>query len=56
MVACIFGKTSYVATFPLEQHRTDNSEWHTTICLPEVFGEILYMNREKTILQKQCCM
>jgi len=33
-----FGKTSHVATVPLEQLRTVNSEWCTTVCLPEVFG------------------
>ena len=33
MVACFFGKTGHVATVPLEQGCTFNSEWHTTISL-----------------------
>ena len=32
MIACFFGKTGHVAIVPLEQCRTVNSEWHTTIC------------------------
>ena len=31
MVACFFGKTGHVATVPLEQRRTVNSEWYITI-------------------------
>lgn len=27
-------KTGYVATVPLEEHRTVNSEWNTIICMP----------------------
>jgi len=34
MVACFFGKTGHVATVPLEQRMTVNSELKTTICLP----------------------
>ena len=34
MIACFFGKTRHVR---LEQRRTVNSEWYTTICLPVVF-------------------
>ena len=40
MIACFFGKTGHVAIVPLEQRRTVNSEWYTTICLPVVFQEI----------------
>ena len=36
MVACFFGKTGHVATVSLEQRRTVNSEWYTTICWPEI--------------------
>ena len=50
MVACFFGKTGHVATVPLEQRRTVNSEWYTTICLPEVFEEIRKTNRRKRII------
>lgn len=28
------------ATVPLEERGTVNSEWYTTICLTDVFGEI----------------
>lgn len=50
MVACFFGINGHVATVPLEQRRTVNSEWYTTICLPEVFGEIRKMNRQRRII------
>ena len=50
MVACFFGKTGHVATVPLEQRRTVNSEWYTTICLPEVFGEIRKTNKRRRII------
>lgn len=50
MVACFFGKTGHVATVPLEQRRTVNSEWYTTICLPKVFGEIRKTNRRRRII------
>lgn len=42
MIACFFGITGHVATVTLEQRKTVNSEWYTTICLPEVFGEIIF--------------
>ena len=45
MIACFFGKTEHVAIVPLEQRRTVNSEWYTTICLPVVFQEIREINR-----------
>ncbi|GFU02603.1 cilia- and flagella-associated protein 298, partial [Nephila pilipes] len=35
MIACFFGINGHVATVALEQRRTVNSEWYTTICLPE---------------------
>ena len=31
MIACFFGKTEHVAIVPLEQRRTVNSEWYTTL-------------------------
>ncbi|GFT08475.1 metabotropic glutamate receptor [Nephila pilipes] len=37
MIACFFGINGHVATVALEQRRTVNSEWYTTICLPEAF-------------------
>ena len=50
MVACFFGKTGHVATVPLEERRTVNSEWYTTICLPEVFGQIRKTNKRRRIV------
>ncbi|KMQ86491.1 mariner transposase [Lasius niger] len=50
MVACFFGKTGHVSTVPLAQRRTVNSEWYTTICLPQVFGEIRKTNRRRRII------
>ena len=46
VVVCFFGKTGHVATVPLEHRRKVNSEWYTTICLPEVFGEIRKTNKK----------
>lgn len=37
-------------TVPLEHHRTVNSEWYTTICLPEVFNEIRNVNKGRKII------
>ena len=37
MTACFFRKTGHVTIVPLEQRRTVNSEWYTTICLPVAF-------------------
>jgi [histone H3]-lysine36 N-dimethyltransferase SETMAR len=50
MVACFFGKTGHVATVALEQRRTVNSEWYTTICLPEVFKEMREKNKRRRII------
>lgn len=50
MVACFFGINGHVATVPLEDRKTVNSEWYTTICLPEVFEEIRKNNRQRRIL------
>ena len=47
---CFSGKTGHVATVPLEQRRTVNSEWYTTIFLPEVFGEIRKTNKRRRII------
>ena len=50
IVACFFGKTSHVATVPLEHRRTVHSEWHTTFCLPKVCGVIRKTNKRKRII------
>ena len=49
MIACFFGKTGHVAIIPIEQRRTVNSIWFTTICLPVVFQEIRKTNRRRRI-------
>lgn len=45
-----FLKNGHVATMPLVNYRTVNSEWHTTFCLPEVFEEIKKNNQRHRIL------
>ena len=53
MVACFFRKTGHVATVPLVQRRTINSEWYTIICLPEVFGKVRKTNCRRRIIFQQ---
>lgn len=50
MIACFFGCTGHVATIPLEDRRTVNADWYTTICLPEVIDEIRKNNRNRRII------
>ncbi|GFU37417.1 techylectin-5A [Nephila pilipes] len=50
MIACFFGINDHVATVALEQRRTVNSEWYTTICLPEVIGEIRKKQKNRRII------
>ncbi|GFS79745.1 uncharacterized protein NPIL_406641 [Nephila pilipes] len=50
MIACFFGINGHVATVALEQRRTVNSEWYTTICLPEVIGEIRKKQKNRRII------
>lgn len=40
MVAVFFRKSGLVAVAPLEDRRTVNANWYTTICLPQVFQAI----------------
>ena len=49
MIACFFGKTGHVSIALLEQRRTVNTEWYTTIFLPVVFQEIRKTNRQSRI-------
>ena len=42
-------KTGHVAIVPLEQRRTVNSDWYTTICLPVILPEIRKTNRRRRI-------
>lgn len=50
MIACFFGYTGHVATIALEDRRTVNAEWYTTICWPEVINEIRKNNRKRRII------
>ena len=47
MISCFFWKTGHVTIVRLEQRRTVNSEWYTTIFLPVVFQEIRKTNRQR---------
>ena len=49
IIACFFGKTGHVAIASLEQRRTVNSEWYTTICWPVVLQEIRKTNHRRLI-------
>ena len=49
MIACFFGKTGHLAIVPLEQRRTVNFKWYTTIGLPVAFQEIRKINRRRRI-------
>ena len=42
-----------MARVPLVQRRTVNSEWYTTICYPEVFGEIRKTIKRRRIILHQ---
>ena len=50
MVACFFTKTGHVATMALENQKTVNSAWYTTICLPQVFDELRKTNKRRRII------
>lgn len=50
MVACFFSKNGHVATVALENQKTVNSAWYTTICLPKVFNELRKNNTNRRII------
>jgi [histone H3]-lysine36 N-dimethyltransferase SETMAR len=50
MVASFFKITGHVATVALDDRKTVNADWYTTICLPEVIGEIRKNNRKRRII------
>ena len=50
MVACFFGINGHVATVPLRERRTVNSDWYTTICLLKVLEEIRKTNKKRRII------
>lgn len=50
MIAAFFSITGHVATIALENRRTVNADWYTTICLPEVIGELRKTNRNRRVI------
>lgn len=50
MIACFFGIKGHVAIMPLEDRRTVNADWYTTICLPAVIDELRKTNRNRRIV------
>lgn len=40
MVATFVSKSGHVGTIALEDRRTVNADWYTTICLPSIVGEL----------------
>jgi len=50
MIAHFFGYTGYVATVTLENYTTVNSDWYTTICLPQVVNELRKTNQNHRII------
>jgi len=50
MIACFFGYTGHMATVTLEDRRIVNTDWYTTICLPEVMNELHRTNRNRRII------
>lgn len=40
MIAFFFSKTGPVCTIPLQEQKTVNAEWYTTVCLPSVFEKV----------------
>ena len=50
MVASFVSKSGHVATICLEDRKTVNADWYTTICLPEVIAELRKNNRNRRII------
>jgi len=50
MIAFFFRKSGPVATVALQDRKTVNAEWYTTICLPEVIDRIRKTNRKRRII------
>lgn len=50
MVATFVAKTGHVATIALEDRRTVNAEWYTTVCLPQVVAELRKSNPKRRII------
>lgn len=50
MVACFFGISGHVATVPLKECRTVNSDLYATMCLPEVYRIVRENNHRRRII------
>ncbi|XP_011051046.1 PREDICTED: uncharacterized protein LOC105144077 [Acromyrmex echinatior] len=50
MIARFFSYTGHVATVALEDRRTVNTDWYTTIYLPEIINELRRTNRNRRII------
>ena len=50
MIAYFFGCTGHVTTVALEDRRTVNIDWYTTIYLPEVINKLRITNRNRLII------
>ena len=49
-MATSVGKTGHVAIIALEDSRTVNAEWYTTVCLPQVNAELRKSNSKRRII------
>jgi len=50
MIASSISYTEHMAIVVLEDRRTVNTDWYTTICLPEVINELRRTNRNCCII------
>lgn len=50
MIASFFKITGHVATVALDNQKTVNADWYTTICLPNVLAEIRKNNPKRRII------
>ncbi|GBP35898.1 hypothetical protein EVAR_23147_1 [Eumeta japonica] len=50
MIVSFLNKTGHVTTVALENCRTVNSDWYTTICFPEVIDELWKSKRKRRII------
>ncbi|KAI8427699.1 hypothetical protein MSG28_002149 [Choristoneura fumiferana] len=50
IVATFVSKSGYVGTIPLQDRRTVNDDWHTTICLPSIFDQLRKNNPNRRII------
>lgn len=50
MIVSFFSKTGHVATIALEDCKSVNDDWYTTICLPEMIAEVRKNNAEHQII------